>query len=260
MRDFCVESTAIHEEYVREYNKNILPLAEKLNDVDFYCVTTHPDLVIKKDNIIPIDISVFTNDEFSKSYDHESGFCNILQSTRYGLKAALDNGYVKVIHLHTDFTFVDKVTSDLLSQHFRPGIYFDMGGTTLHNTFKKCQKTKFLVKEYKMLPDIEKIGIGDDPVVLFKFKDIEQFQTFYNNLEEICEKTFEHQSFSTGLCAELVVAMHITGVKSYYNYSSPAHSNLNKFFDVAHNHLHVEYYSDRDPDMKDLRKVNAQNI
>jgi hypothetical protein len=54
--------------------------------------------------------------------------------------------------------------------------------------------------------------------------------------------------------------MHITGVKSYYNYSSPAHSNLNKFFDVAHNHLHVEYYSDRDPDMKDLRKVNAQNI
>ena len=99
MRDFCVESTAIHEEYVREYNKNILPLAEKLNDVDFYCVTTHPDLVVKKDNIIPIDISVFTNDEFSKSYDHESGFCNILQSTRYGLKAALDNGYVKVIHL-----------------------------------------------------------------------------------------------------------------------------------------------------------------
>ena len=59
MTDFCIETTAIHDEYVEEYNNRFAPLIDKLSNTLFICVTTNPDLVIKKDNVKVVDIKKY---------------------------------------------------------------------------------------------------------------------------------------------------------------------------------------------------------
>lgn len=263
MSDFCFESLAVHPEYVREYNKNVVQICDTI-DAPFYCVTTHPEEVIKRDNIFPVHINEYTDQNFSKSYDTQDGFGPILHATRFGIKHAYKSGFKKIVHLHTDFVLCKKdIDTQMVSEHFKPGIYFDMGGCLINSVYQRCQKTKFLCKKYNLTTVLEKIGTGDDPVVFFNFdKGDESFDSFYNHLEEMINIWLENDHWSTGLCTELTLSTYLAGYRSYYNYTGVAHDKLNeKFFDVQHNHLHVQYYSDADEKMYDSgRVINEQNI
>ena len=257
MTDFCIETTAIHDEYVEEYNNRFAPLIDKLSNTLFICVTTNPDLVIKKDNVKVVDIKKYTNTDFTKTYDHKGGFCEILQATRFGLKEALECGYLKVAHLQTDMCFVDEVTEEKLSKHFKRGIYFDMGGSTLNLKLQtKDDKSTYLAEKYK-LDDrkLETTPVGDDPVVLFKFKSIQEFATYLNHLDNLCAETYSHPGFTTGIADELVFAMHLSDIRSYYDYHGVLHRSCDKYFDVEHGHLHIKHYNDRDPAMMGERNL-----
>lgn len=251
MADFCIETTAIHDEYIEEYNSNFGSLSDKLDDVEFFCLTSNPEKIIKKHNIIPIDIKKYTQENFSKSYDHKTGFCPILQATRFGMREAYERGYLKILHLQTDAVTID-VTFDtqILSNHFKNGIYFDMGGTVANLLYAKDPKVKHLIDKFGLKSDIEKMPFGDDPTVFIKLKNKEIFLTFLDNVDKLCEETYKFEHFTTGLAAELSIGMHITGVRSYYNYHGVLHMKHPKYFDVDHNHLHVQHYIDRDPQMK----------
>jgi len=261
MTDFCIETTAIHDEYIDEYNKRFAPLRAALPNTQFICVTTNPDRVDKADNLKVVDIKKYTDTNFKKSYDHEGGFCEILQATRYGLKEACEAGYLKVIHLQTDMRFFD-VEEEVLSKHFKRGIYFDMGGSTLNLKLKNGDdKSKFLASKYITSDrDLETLPVGDDPVALFKFKSSEEFHTYLEHLDNLCAETFSHPGFTTGIADELTFAMFLTGVRSYYDYHGVLHRNVAKYFDVNHDHLHIKHYVDRDPTMMDQRQFADENI
>ncbi len=264
MSDFCFESLAIHSEYVKEYNTNILKICDLLPNVPFYCITSHPSEVIKRDNVIPVPIEKYTDQNFSKSYDTGDGFGPILHATRFGIKHAYEEGFKKIIHIHTDFCVRKAdLTEEEISNHFKPGIYYDMGGCFLSSVFQRCGKTKHLVQKYNLINQLEKIGTGDDPVVFFNFnKDEDSFKEFYSKLEEMINIWKENNHWSTGLCTELTLAMYLAGYRSYYNYGGVLHDKVNEtFFDVNHNHLHVQYYKDSDDQMYNTgRVINAQNI
>ena len=261
MTDFCIETTAIHDEYIEEYNKRFIPLMKKLPNTQFICVTTNPDLVLKRDNLKVVDIKKYTDTNFVKSYSHEGGFCEILQATRFGLKEAHEAGYLKVIHLQTDMRYID-VDEDKLSAHFKRGLYFDMGGSTLNLKLQTHDnKTVYLTKKYKLNDrQLETTPVGDDPVVLFKFKSLEEFSTYLNHLDDVCAETFSNPGFTTGIADELVFAMHLTGVRSYYDYHGILHRSANKYFDVDHGHLHIKHYNDRDVTMMDQRQFADENV
>jgi len=257
MTDFCIETTAIHDEYIEEYNERFAPLMDKLPNTQFICVATNPDLVIKRDNVKVVDIKNYTDTNFVKSYDHKGGFCEILQATRFGLRAAREAGYLKVIHLQTDMWFTDDVDEEKLSKHFKRGLYFDMGGSTLNLKLQtQDNKSVYLAEKYKLDDrQLETTPVGDDPVVLFKFKSSEEFHTYLEHLDNLCAETFSHPGFTTGIADELVFAMHLTGVRSYYDYHGVLHRSAQKYFDVEHGHLHIKHYNDRDPSMMEERNL-----
>ena len=252
MADFCIESTAIHNVYIEEYNNNFDELSSLLPDTQFYCVTDKPDKIIKKDNITPVDIKKYTDTIFQMNYKQNAGFPEILQATRYGLYEAYENNYLKVLHLQSDMFVIDKksLSSEKVSNHFKTGIYFDLGGTNANLLYNNtCGKVKHLITMCNLKGDIERMPMGDDPVVFFKFKDKDQYTTYLDNLEKLCEETFKHEAFTTGLAAELSIAMHQTGTRSYYNYHGVLHRKEEKLFDVNNNYLHVRHYEDKDPQM-----------
>ena len=252
MADFCIESTAIHNVYIEEYNNNFDELSSLLPDTQFYCVTDKPDKIIKKDNITPVDIKKYTDTIFQMNYKQIAGFPEILQATRYGLYEAYENNYLKVLHLQSDMFVIDKksLSSEKVSNHFKTGIYFDLGGTNANLLYNNtCGKVKHLITMCNLKGDIERMPMGDDPVVFFKFKDKDQYTTYLDNLEKLCEETFKHEAFTTGLAAELSIAMHQTGTRSYYNYHGVLHRKEEKLFDVNNNYLHVRHYEDKDPQM-----------
>ena len=254
MSDFCIESTAIHNVYIEEYNNNFDELSSLLPDTQFYCITDNPDKIIKKDNITPVDVKKYTDTTFQMNYKLKGGFAEILQATRFGLREAYENNYLKVLHLQSDIIYStdedNAVSAEKLSKHFKSGIYFDLGGTSANLLYKSpCGKVKRLITMCNLKGDIEKMPMGDDPVVFFKFKDKEHYTTFLDNLEKLCEETIKHEAFTTGLAAELSIAMHQTGIKSYYNYHGVLHRKRDKIFDVNNNFLHVRHYEDRDPQM-----------
>lgn len=243
MTDFCIETTAIHEEYVNEYNTNYKNLFSILPNTQFICITTHPDKVITRPNLIVKDIREYTDTKFEKSYNQKGGFCEILQSTRFGLYEAYTRNYTKVIHLQTDMVFYDNVSEHELSNHFVDGVYFDMGGSILSEKLKlKDQKTVYLTEKYK--PNTDEIYMGDDPVVFLKFETKEKFKEYLNNLDMLCKDTFNYYYFTTGIADELSFATFLTGIKMFIDYKPDSRQ---KFFDVEHNHLHVKHYNDRDP-------------
>ena len=251
MADFCIESTAIHNVYIEEYNNNFDELS-LLPDTQFYCVTDKPDKIIKKDNITPVDIKKYTDTIFQMNYKQNAGFPEILQATRYGLYEAYENNYLKVLHLQSDMFVIDKksLSSEKVSNHFKTGIYFDLGGTNANLLYNNtCGKVKHLITMCNLKGDIERMPMGDDPVVFFKFKDKDQYTTYLDNLEKLCEETFKHEAFTTGLAAELSIAMHQTGTRSYYNYHGVLHRKEEKLFDVNNDYLHVRHYEDKDPQM-----------
>ena len=252
MADFCIESTAIHNVYIEEYNNNVDEVSSLLPDTQFYCVTDKPDKIIKKDNITPVDIKKYTDTIFQMNYKQIAGFPEILQATRYGLYEAYENNYLKVLHLQSDMFVIDKksLSSEKVSNHFKTGIYFDLGGTNANLLYNNtCGKVKHLITMCNLKGDIERMPMGDDPVVFFKFKDKDQYTTYLDNLEKLCEETFKHEAFTTGLAAELSIAMHQTGTRSYYNYHGVLHRKEEKLFDVNNNYLHVRHYEDKDPQM-----------
>lgn len=252
MADFCIESTAIHNVYIEEYNNNFDELSSLLPDTQFYCVTDKPDKIIKKDNITPVDIKKYTDTIFQMNYKQNAGFPEILQATRYGLYEAYENNYLKVLHLQSDMFVIDKksLSSEKVSNHFKTGIYFDLGGTNANLLYNNtCGKVKHLITMCNLKGDIERMPMGDDPVVFFKFKDKDQYTTYLDNLEKLCEETFKHEAFTTGLAAELSIAMHQTGTRSYYNYHGVLHRKEEKLFDVNNDYLHVRHYEDKDPQM-----------
>ena len=252
MSDFCIESTAIHNVYIEEYNNNFDELSSLLPDTQFYCVTDKPDKIIKKDNITPVDIKKYTDTIFQMNYKQNAGFPEILQATRYGLYEAYENNYLKVLHLQSDMFVIDKksLSSEKVSNHFKTGIYFDLGGTNANLLYNNtCGKVKHLITMCNLKGDIERMPMGDDPVVFFKFKDKDQYTTYLDNLEKLCEETFKHEAFTTGLAAELSIAMYQTGTRSYYNYHGVLHRKEEKLFDVNNNYLHVRHYEDKDPQM-----------
>lgn len=252
MADFCIESTAIHNVYIEEYNNNFDELSSLLPDTQFYCVTDKPDKIIKKDNITPVDIKKYTDTIFQMNYKQIAGFPEILQATRYGLYEAYENNYLKVLHLQSDMFVIDKksLSSEKVSNHFKTGIYFDLGGTNANLLYNNtCGKVKHLITMCNLKGDIERMPMGDDPVVFFKFKDKDQYTTYLDNLEKLCEETFKHEAFTTGLAAELSIAMHQTGTRSYYNYHGVLHRKEEKLFDVNNDYLHVRHYEDKDPQM-----------
>jgi hypothetical protein len=257
MTDFCIETTAIHDEYIEEYNERFAPLMDILPNTRFICVTTNPDLVSKRDNLKVVDIKKYTETEFKKCYDHKGGFCEILQATRFGLREAHEEGFLKVIHLQTDMWFADDVTEEKLTNHFKRGLYFDMGGSTLNLKLASGDnKSKYLAEKYiNSDRDLETLPVGDDPVALFKFKSLEEFHEYNNNLEKLCLETFEHPGFTTGIADELTFAMYLTKIRSYYNYHGNLHQNVQKYFDVNHGHLHIKHYNDRDPSMMEERNL-----
>ena len=252
MADFCIESTAIHNVYIEEYNNNFDELSSLLPDTQFYCVTDKPDKIIKKDNITPVDIKKYTDTIFQMNYKQIAGFPEILQATRYGLYEAYENNYLKVLHLQSDMFVIDKksLSSEKVSNHFKTGISFDLGGTNANLLYNNtCGKVKHLITMCNLKAEIERMPMGDDPVVFFKFKDKDHYATFLDNLEKLCEETIKHEAFTTGLAAELAIAMHQTGTRSYYNYHGVLHRKEEKLFDVNNNYLHVRHYEDRDPQM-----------
>ncbi len=252
MSDFCIESTVIHDVYIEEYNNNFDEISSLLPDTQFYCVTDKPDKIIKKDNISPVDIKKYTDTIFQMNYKQKGGFPEILQATRYGLYEAYENNYLKVIHLQSDMFVIDKesLSSEKLSNHFKTGIYFDLGGTNANLLYNSiCGKVKHLITMCNLKRDIEKMPMGDDPVVFFKFKDKEHFTTYLDNLEKLCEETIKHEAFTTGIAAEISIAMYQTGANSYYNYHGVLHRKQEKIFDVNNNFLHVRHYEDKDPEM-----------
>ena len=252
MSDFCIESTAIHNVYIEEYNNNFDELSSLLPDTQFYCVTDKPDKIIKKDNITPVDIKKYTDTIFQMNYKQIAGFPEILQATRYGLYEAYENNYLKVLHLQSDMFVIDKksLSSEKVSNHFKTGIYFDLGGTNANLLYNNtCGKVKHLITMCNLKGEIERMPMGDDPVVFFKFKDKDQYTTYLDNLEKLCEETFKHEAFTTGLAAELSIAMYQTGTRSYYNYHGVLHRKEEKLFDVNNNYLHVRHYEDKDPQM-----------
>ena len=252
MADFCIESTAIHNVYIEEYNNNFDELSSLLPDTQFYCVTDKPDKIIKKDNITPVDIKKYTDTIFQMNYKQIAGLPEILQATRYGLYEAYENNYLKVLHLQSDMFVIDKksLSSEKVSNHFKTGIYFDLGGTNANLLYNNtCGKVKHLITMCNLKGDIERMPMGDDPVVFFKFKDKDQYTTYLDNLEKLCEETFKHEAFTTGLAAELSIAMHQTGTRSYYNYHGVLHRKEEKLFDVNNDYLHVRHYEDKDPQM-----------
>jgi hypothetical protein len=257
MTDFCIETTAIHDEYIEEYNERFAPLMDLLPNTKFICVTTNPNLVIERDNLEVIDIRNFTDTEFKKCYDHEGGFCEILQATRYGLEAAHQAGYLKVIHLQTDMVYNGDVSEENLSKHFKRGLYFDMGGSTVNLKLKTNDpKTKFLSEKYCTDDrDLETTPVGDDPVVFLKFKSDDEFDAFLENLDMLCEETYLHPGFTTGIADELVFAVKLTGIRSFYDYHGVLHRGYPKYFDVEHGHLHIKHYNDRDPSMMEQRNL-----
>ena len=252
MSDFCIESTVIHDVYIEEYNNNFDELSSLLPDTQFYCVTDKPDKIIKKDNITPVDIKKYTDTIFQMNYKQNAGFPEILQATRYGLYEAYENNYLKVLHLQSDMFVIDKksLSSEKVSNHFKTGIYFDLGGTNANLLYNNtCGKVKHLITMCNLKGEIERMPMGDDPVVFFKFKDKDQYTTYLDNLEKLCEETFKHEAFTTGLAAELSIAMYQTGTRSYYNYHGVLHRKEEKLFDVNNNYLHVRHYEDKDPQM-----------
>jgi len=253
MSDFCIETTAIHDEWIAEYNKNFDDLSSKLNNVQFFCVTNKPDDIIKKDNIKVIDIKKYTDISFTKNYNFDTGFAPILQATRYGMYEAYEAGFTKVLHLQTDMTYHrgdgDKMNEEALSKHFKKGVYFELGGNLLNLLYAKDLKAKDLVNEYDLKRTMEKIAVGDDPIVFIKFNDKDHFKCFLDKMEELCDFTKKVEAYTTGLSLEIALAMHLTGIKSYMNYHSPVHNAVERFFDVDNNHLHVRHYEDRDPEM-----------
>ena len=154
------------------------------------------------------------------------------------------------------------VEEEVLSKHFKRGIYFDMGGSTLNLKLKNGDdKSKFLASKYITSDrDLETLPVGDDPVALFKFKSTEEFEKYNNNLNTLCSETFEHKGFTTGIADELTFAMFLTGVRSYYDYHGVLHRNVAKYFDVNHDHLHIKHYVDRDPTMMDQRQFADENV
>ena len=253
MNDFCVETTAIHDEWIEEYNKNFDDLSERLNDVQFFCVTNKPDKVLKKENIEVVDIKKYTDIDFTKNYSFETGFAPILQATRYGFYEAYDAGFTKVLHLQTDASYHRdegcKIKSEELSKHFKRGVYFELGGNLLNLLYAKDLKAKDLVNKYSLKREMEKIAVGDDPVVFLKFDSKDQVKLFLDKLEELCEETKKEEAYTTGLSLEISLAMHFAGVRSYFNYHSPVHLSVERFFDVNNDYLHVRHYDDRDPEM-----------
>jgi len=253
MSDFCIETTVIHSEWVEEYNKNFSDLSDRLKNVEFFCVTNKPEDIIKKDNIKVVDIKKYTDTSFTKNYNLDTGFATILQATRYGLYEAYEAGYTKVLHLQTDIMYHrdegEKMNEEALSKHFRKGVYFELGGNLLNLLYATDRKTKELVNKFDLKRKMERISVGDDPIVFLKLNDKDHFKQFLDNLEILCEETIKHESYTTGLSVELAIAMSQTGTKSYYNYHSPVHLNVERFFDVDNDFLHVRHYEDRDPEM-----------
>ena len=254
MADFCIETTIIHDVYVEEYNNNFDELSSLLPDIQFYCVTDKPDKIIKRDNITPVDIKKYTDTTFEMNYNLKCGFPEILQATRFGLREAYENNYLKVLHLQSDIMYStdrdNAVSAEKISNHFESGIYFDLGGTNANLLYNNtCGKVKHLITMCNLKGEIERMPMGDDPVVFFKFKDKDHYATFLDNLEKLCEETIKHEAFTTGLAAELAIAMHQTGTRSYYNYHGVLHRKRDKLFDVNNNYLHVRHYEDRDPQM-----------
>ena len=60
MTDFCIETTAIHDEYIQEYNERFAPLMDLLPNTQFICVTTNSDLVNKRENLKVVDYKKYT--------------------------------------------------------------------------------------------------------------------------------------------------------------------------------------------------------
>jgi len=249
MTDFCIESTAIHEEYVEEFNSTFSPLIDKLPNTQFVCITSHPDNVIKRKNLKVVDVKQYTSTTFKKRFDHEGGFCEILQATRFGLHEAYKLGYTKVIHLNTDITYVDEINEDKLSNHLdniNEGIYYDMSWAfPVYNRIENGdEKTTHLAKCYNITKDEQlKLPVGDEPVVMFNFQNQENYSTFLQYLEELCKETFKHSWFETGIGVEMSFATHLTGMKSVLDYTV-----INKkYFDVNNSFLYNDCYDDKDP-------------
>jgi len=192
MTDFCIETTAIHDEYIDEYNRRFAKLRKALPNTQFICVTTNPSRVKSHPNLKVIDIKTYTNTNFVKSYDHIGGFCEILQATRFGLREARLAGYLKVVHLQTDITFTDEVNEENVSNHFIHGLYWDMGGTTLDKKIKNNDnKAVYLYEKYiGNSEDAKVIPVGDDPVAMFKFNSSEEFETYLYHLDNLCAETY----------------------------------------------------------------------
>jgi hypothetical protein len=250
MTDFCIETTAIHDEYIHEYNKNFEGLIDKLPNTQFFLITTNPELAIKKPNLKVVDVSLYMGlgEKFTKSYDHKTGFCKILQSTRYGLYEACLYGYTKVIHLQTDMSYSDEITEENLSNHFKLGVYFDMGGETVGDKLQgNHAKTKYLAEYAEHYPidnlTVNDIPTGDDPVVFLMFETTTKFVRYLSKLSMLCYKTAQYPEFTTGIADELTFAMHLIGVKSRIREPADA-----KYFDVNHAHLHNKHYVDKNPD------------
>lgn len=246
MTDFCIESTAIHEEYVEEFNSTFSPLINKLPNTLFICVTTHPDKLIKADNLKSVDIKKYILTNFKKRFDHYGGFCEILQSTRYGLYEAYEYNYTKVIHLNTDITYVDDITEDKLSKHFKEGIYYDMSGAhpVINRINNGDPKTIHLANKYHLMKsDLLQLPVGDEPVIMFDFLNLYHYRTFLDYLNEICDETFKHPGFETGIGVEMSFATYLTGLNSVINYNQIKE----KYFDVNNKFLYNRCYEDRDP-------------
>lgn len=249
MTDFCVESTAIHEEYVEEFNSTYSPLIKRLPSTQFICVTSHPHLVIKRDNLKVVDIKEFTTTKFKKRFDHHGGFNEILQSTRFGLHVAYDIGYTNVIHLNTDITYVDDISEVKLSQHFKnigEGIYYDMSGAVpvTSRIANGDAKTIHLAEYFSLTDnDLMRLPVGDEPVVMFNFSDRNYFMKFLEILEKICIETFKYPHFETGIGVEMSFASHLCGMKSVIDYTNIKE----KYFDVNNQYLYTKCYEDRDP-------------
>lgn len=249
MTDFCIESTAIHEEYVEEFNSTYSPLIKRLPNTQFICVTSHPDLVLKRDNLKVVDVKKFTPTKFKKRFDHNGGFAEILQATRFGLREAYDLGYTNVIHLNSDITFVDHISEVHLSNHFKSfkeGIYYDMSGAVpvKSRIVNGDTKTKFLAEYYNLTDDeLMRLPVGDEPVVMFNFPSRCHFYAFNDILEKICNETFKHPDFETGIGVEMSFATHLCGMNSVINYTDIQE----KYFDVNNQYLYTKCYEDRDP-------------
>jgi len=242
MTDFCIETTAIHDIYVDEFNVNIIPLVKKLPNTQFVVVTDLPDKVTKSDNLKIVDIKKYTSTIFKKRYDNKGGFFEILQATRFGIYEAFNLGYLKVLHINTDAIWCDHVNENNISNHFN-GMLFDMGAHPISKWFNIDQKIDFLRKYIKPEDEL-KIYKGDEPVVFIQFDSKDQFSKFIFHMDKICKETFENNNcFETGMGTELVISYYLAGGKFFTDYES----DYNKIFDVDNSHLHLKHYDDRDP-------------